>query len=75
MATSLEKVRSLVEQIADATDEQLAQLAPGLPPLMARPLVFLLPKMVPDTVEELDQQLDRASDFITSLRSDPEPVA
>lgn len=74
MATSLEKVRSLVEQIADATDEDLEDLAPGLPPVLARPLVFLLPKMLPDTPEEVEALLDHASAFIANLRSDPEPA-
>lgn len=75
MATSLEKVRALVEQLADADDTQLQELAPGIPPMMARPITYLLPKMLPDTVEELEQLLDHARDFIDGLRSDPEPVA
>lgn len=74
MATSLEKVRALVEQIADADDQQLAQLAPGIPPMLARPITYLLPKMLPDTAEELEQLLDNAREFIDGLRSDPEPV-
>lgn len=71
MATSLEKVRHLVEQIADADDQELAELAPGVPPMLARPMASLLPRMLPDTTEELERLLDNASDFIAGLRSDP----
>jgi hypothetical protein len=71
MATSLEKIRELVEQFADADEAQLAELAPHVPPMLARPIAFLLPKMLPDTVEETDHLLDVAHGFIENLRSDP----
>lgn len=71
MANSIQKVGALIQRLGTvtprtATEAALLSFAP-----MALPA---LQQMLPQDPDELDALIDRASEFVRELKSDPEPA-
>lgn len=69
---STEKVWALIEHLADADDDELAEAFPiALPPTMMRAALAMAGEQLPQAPAELDAFLEGVSAFCLTLRSDP----
>jgi hypothetical protein len=72
--TSVEKVLDLLEEINNATPEELAQLLPGgLPPGLVKMALAAVVQSIPDDPAKLDAQLHGIATRLLMLRSDDAP--
>lgn len=68
---SLQKTRNLLDALMDADDDELRETLGAIPVPMARGLLPIIPAMLPNTAEDLDEQIDQFTRFLDQLRSDP----
>lgn len=69
---SLTKVKQLIDSYLDASDDVLEEMVAPMPIQAVRGLLPILPLMLPDTSEQLDEQINGLASFIAGLVSDPE---
>jgi hypothetical protein len=76
MMDSLEKVTALLDHYMDLPDEELGPMLGMVPIAVARGMMPLAPAMLPDTAQELDEQIRGLQGWLEQMLSDaPEPVA
>lgn len=69
---SLEKVRQLIDSYLDAPDDVLEEMVAPMPIQVVRGVLPILPMMLPDTSEQLDEQINGLATFVAGLVSDPD---
>lgn len=68
---STEKVWTIVEQLQDSEDSEIAEALPlGLPAPILRGALLMITDQIPQDPAALDEFLSQVGDFCHSLRSD-----